>query len=173
LHVIDPTRKAWRIKPESATAFRPVGDTPFYRSARFHFRRASADQPHTLTLESNEQGFREVIEFRRVELAAPTAEAITEYAGEYVNRDLAATYRFEAREGVLWLRVGSRHWEQLDPTLADEFIPHVRTLHDNRIIRFRRDANHRIVGLAVSFWRVEDLEFQRRPARGAGDPERP
>jgi hypothetical protein len=32
------------------------------------------------------------------------------------------------KEGQLWLRVGSRRWERLDPTVRDEFTPHVCAL---------------------------------------------
>ena len=124
LHVIDPLNKAWRLKPLTATRFRPVGDTPFYKSARFHFRREAPDQPWAMTLESNENGFREVLEFRRVDLVDPPPDRLIDYAGDYLNDELSATYRFAVKDGALCLRVGSHRWERLDPTVSDEFIPH-------------------------------------------------
>jgi hypothetical protein len=99
LHVINPLNKAWRLKPLTATRFRPVGDTPFYSSARFRFRRETADQPWSMILESNEHGFWEVLEFRRVDLVDPTPDQLIEYAGEYRSDELSATYRFAVREG--------------------------------------------------------------------------
>jgi CubicO group peptidase (beta-lactamase class C family) len=166
LHVIDPVNKAWRLKPLTATRFRPVGDTPFYKSARFHFRREAPDQPWAMTLESNENGFREVLEFRRVDLVDPPPDRLIDYAGDYLNDELSATYRFAVKDGALCLRVGSHLWERLDPTVCDEFIPHVRTLHDNRIITFRRDGNHRVIGFTIAFWRVKSLTFQKQSPGG-------
>ena len=115
-----------------------------------------------MTLESNENGFREVIEFRRVELTDLAPEKLIDYAGEYFNDELAATYRLTVKDGALWLRVGSRRWERLDPTVSDEFIPHIRTPHDNRIITFRRDSDHRVVGFSIAFWRVKSVDFKKR-----------
>src|SRR5262249_14379153 len=65
LHLIDHLNKAWRLKALSATRFRPVGDTRFYKSARFLFTPKPPDNEYSMTLESNENGFREVIEFQR------------------------------------------------------------------------------------------------------------
>jgi CubicO group peptidase (beta-lactamase class C family) len=165
LHVIDPLNKAWRLKPLSATRFRPVGDTPFYRSARFLFRRDPPGGPYAMTLESNEHGFHEVLEFRRVELVDPSPDQLRAYAQVYDSDELASTYRFAVREGALWLRVGGRRWERLDPTVRDEFIPHVRTPHDNRIITFQRNDKGEVIGLSVGFWRVKGVGFARRQER--------
>jgi hypothetical protein len=46
--------------------------------------------------------------------------------------------------------------------VRDEFIPHDRTLHDNRIITFRRDDDRRVVGFSVAFWRVKSLGFHKQ-----------
>ena len=56
-----------------------------------------------------------------------------------MSDELAATYRLTIRDGQLWLRVNSRRWEQLDPTVRDEFVPHRREPADGRIITFLRD----------------------------------
>jgi hypothetical protein len=63
---------------------------------------------------------------------------------------------------VLWMRVGSRRWERLDPAVSDEFIPHIRAPHDNRIITFRRDSEHQVVGFSIAFWRVKSLTFKKQ-----------
>jgi hypothetical protein len=115
-----------------------------------------------MTLESHEGGFHEVLPFESVELADPSPEQLSEYAGEYESDELAATYRFRVKDGKLWLRVGSRRWERLDSTTSDEFIPHVRTLHDNRILTFRRDEDRRVVGFTIAFWRVKGVSFEKR-----------
>lgn len=162
LHVIDPVKKVWRLKPESAVRFRPVGDTPFYQSARFLFQRNTPAEAYAMTLESNEHGFREVLEFQRVELVEPSPDKLAEYAGEYASAEFAATYRFAVKDGALWLRAGSRRWERLDPTVRDEFIPHTRTRHDNRIITYLRDADKKVVGLSIEFWRVKGVRFDKK-----------
>jgi CubicO group peptidase (beta-lactamase class C family) len=161
LQVVDPIKKAHKLIPLSATRFLPSPDGRFYKSARFSFHRANVDEPYSMILESNEGGFHEVIEFRPVELVDPKSNLLNEYAGEYFSDELSANYRFMIKDGALWLRVGSRPWEQLDPTVADEFIPHVRTLPDNRIISFQRE-NGRVIGFTIAFWRVKDVRFDKR-----------
>lgn len=64
LHLIDHLHKAWTLKALSPTRFRPIGDTPFYQSARFLFARQTADNEYSMMLESNENGFHEVIDFQ-------------------------------------------------------------------------------------------------------------
>src|SRR5262249_27540393 len=82
LHMVDPLQRAWRLQALSATRFRPVKDSPFYKSARFHFKRATPNSPYSLTLESNEFGFREVLEFQPVELVDLPPDQLSAYAGE-------------------------------------------------------------------------------------------
>jgi hypothetical protein len=174
LHVIDPLKNAWRLRPLSATRFRPVKPSPFYESARFTFHRKRPDAPFSMVLDSHEHSFHEVIPFERVELVEPSAEKLKDYEGTYFNDELFATYRFAVRDRALWLRMGSHRWEQLDPTVADEFIPHDRTLHDNRIFSFKGDDSGRVAGFSVAFWRVKGLDFKRGPAdfkaESAGPP---
>src|SRR5262249_11885520 len=102
------------------------------------------------------------INFQRVDLVDPSADELMECVGEYFSKELSATYQFAIKEGRLWLRVGSRRWERLDATVRDEFTPHVRTSHENRIIRFRRDKDEHIVGFSISFWRVKAVEFKKQ-----------
>src|SRR5262249_13687398 len=139
LHVIDYVGRASRLKALSATRFRPVGDTPFYKSARFLFKPRSSGNEYSMTLESNENGFREVINLRRIKLVEPSLDELNEFVGEYFSEELSATYRLAVKEGRLWLRVGSRRWEPLDSTVRDEFTPHARIPGENRILTFRRD----------------------------------
>lgn len=161
LHIVDHFDKAWRLKPLSATRFRPVGDTPFYKSARFLFKREAPDKEYSMTLESNEAGFREVIKFQRIHLVRPSPEELLEFVGEYFSEEISATYRFAVKDGQLWLRVGSRRWERLDPTVRDEFTPRVRTLDDNRIIAFRRSKDNRVDGFSITLGRV-NVDFKKK-----------
>jgi CubicO group peptidase (beta-lactamase class C family) len=82
LCVVDPIHKTWRLGAMSATSFRPVGETPFYPSARFTFHRDTPQERYSMTLESLERGFHEVLDFERVELAAPSAEELAGLEGE-------------------------------------------------------------------------------------------
>jgi CubicO group peptidase (beta-lactamase class C family) len=161
LHVIDPLQKSWKLAPLGPTRFRPEAASPFYKSARFLFHPDPQGGRPSMILESNEHGFHEVLDFEPVELANPSAESLAEYAGRYASEELAATYRLQVKDGGLWLRVGSRRWERLAPTVRDEFIPHERTLHDNRILTFRRDDAGAVVGFSIAFWRVKGVSFTK------------
>jgi hypothetical protein len=63
-------------------------------------------------------------------------ELLSEYAGQYYNAELKATYTFSVRDGCLFLQVNNHRHERLNPTTADEFIPHLRTPDDGRIILY-------------------------------------
>jgi hypothetical protein len=162
LHLIDYVHKSWRLKALSATRFRPVGETPFYKSARFIFHPEMPSSTFSMTLESSENGLREVINFQRINLVEPSPDELMECVGEYVSEELSATYRFAVKEGRLWLRAGSRRWERLDPTVRDEFTPHVRTPDEDRMITFRRDNDNHIMGFSISYWRVKNVEFKKQ-----------
>jgi CubicO group peptidase (beta-lactamase class C family) len=101
LHLIDYLGRASRLKALSATRFRPVGETPLYKSARFLFKPESDEYP--VTLETNENGVREVINFNRVNLVDLSPKELREFAGEYFSEELAASYQFAVKEGRLWL----------------------------------------------------------------------
>ena len=72
------------------------------------------------------------------------------------------TYRFVVRDGALWLRIGSRRWEQLDATTKDEFIPHIREPADQRVMSFLRDNGGTVSGLMMDYYRVKGVLFERR-----------
>ena len=134
----------------------------FYQSTQFVFSRTGPDSPIRLISEWNEPSNGGRLEFENVELVAPTPDKLIEYAGEYVSAELAATYRFIVRDRRLWLRVNSRRWEQLDPTVRDEFIPHIRKPTDGRIVRFLRNKSDEVTGLAIDSYRVTNVEFEKR-----------
>jgi hypothetical protein len=87
---------------------------------------------------------------------------VADYTGEYFSEELSTTYRFRVKDAALWLRVGGRRWERLDPTVRDEFVSHRRHWHENRIIRFRRGETGEVIGLTISFWRVKGVDFERK-----------
>jgi CubicO group peptidase (beta-lactamase class C family) len=133
-------------------------DTPYVGDV-FVFRKTSDDAAYSLWLESGENE----IGFDRVELVHPSADELATYAGEFYNDELLATYRFQVREGALWLRVNNRRWERLDPTTRDEFVLHDRHPHDIRIFSFERDGSGKVERLRVNFWRVQGLTFSKQP----------
>lgn len=87
---------------------------------------------------------------------------LAEYVGEYRNSELAATYIFSIKNESLWVRIGSGGFEQLDATIADEFVPHVRRAFDNRIFTFQRNESKKAVGLKVSLWRVKGVQLEKQ-----------
>jgi CubicO group peptidase (beta-lactamase class C family) len=160
LQLTDHLLKSHPLRSLSATRFDPAGD--FYPTTQFVFARPTSDSPMSFTSEWDEPYNRGKLEFTPVEIVNPTANQLQEYAGEYVSDELAATYRFTIRENQLWLRINSRRWEQLDATVRDEFIPHLREPSDARIISFLRSENGAVDGLSVEYYRVKDVRFQKR-----------
>ncbi len=161
LHVIDHLLDAYRLRPLSAMRFDPEGPF-FYESTRFVFSRTAVNAAIRLVSQWDEPDNRGQLEFENVELVEPTSDQLTQYAGQYISDELAATYRFIVRDGQLWLRVNSRRWEQLDATVRDEFIPHIREPTDGRIIRFLRNENDEVTGLSIDYYRVTAVRFEKR-----------
>lgn len=163
LTLIDHLHGEFELAPINRDRFRPVGETRFYDSARFDFHRDNASgKCDSVTLSSIERGFSEQYELLPVEIMNPTESELEDYAGEFVSDELGATYRFKVEDDALWLRVGARRWEQLDPTVRDEFTPHNRTAHDQRFLRFRRDDDGGVDGLSTVFWRIRGVRFDKR-----------
>jgi len=161
LALIDHLDKAYALKPLSATRFKPHGDTPFYRSARFDFIVDDTGAGTRMELSSCENGFHEAFKFDRVQLVETAADRLDQYAGTYVSDELMATYRFKVDDGSLWVRVNSRRWERLRPLVRDEFTPDHRDPHDQRFFRFKRTDDGAVDDLSVGFWRIRGVHFSR------------
>ena len=161
LHVIDHLLDAHPLRPLSAMRFDPEGSF-FYKSTQLVFSRTEADAPIRLVSQWNEPNNRGQLEFENVELVEPESDQLAQYAGQYISDELAATYRLIVRDGQLWLRVNSRRWEQLDATVRDEFIPHIREPTDGRLIRFLRNENDDVTGLSIGHFRVTAVRFEKR-----------
>jgi hypothetical protein len=161
LHVIDHLLNAYRLQSLSAMRFDPEGPV-FYESTRFVFSRTAVNAPIRLVSQWDEPDNRGQLEFENVKLVEPTSDQLTHYEGQYISDELAATYRFIVRDGQLWLRVNSRRWEQLDATVRDEFIPHIREPTDGRIVRFLRNENDEVTGLSIDCYRVTAVRFEKR-----------
>lgn len=157
LYVVDHLRDAHRLRPLSAMRFDPESPV-FYDTTQFVFSRRALEAPVHLV----SQWDRGELDFENVELVEPSLDQLVHYAGQYVSDELAATYRIAVRDGGLWLRVNSRRWEQLDATVLDEFIPHIREPTDGRIIRFLRNEKDEVAGLLIDKYRVTAVRFEKR-----------
>jgi hypothetical protein len=160
LELTDHLKKTFSLRPLSATRFDPEGPWQ-YPTTQFVFSPAAGGSP-TLTTQWDEPENRGTLEFDRVELVDPTPDELADYAGQYASDELVAIYRLEIREGKLWLRVNSRRWEQLDATVRDEFIPHLREPADSRQITFLRDEKQKVSGLSIDYYRVRGVRFDKR-----------
>lgn len=163
LHMIDHLNAAHHLRPLGKLRFDPEGDF-FYATTQFVFARPQADAPMTFRSEWHEPDNPGSLNFEPVELVDPTPDELAKYAGEYESDELATTYRIRVRDKALWLRINSRRWEQLDATVRDEFIPHIREPSDGRRITFLRDENGEANGLSVEHYRVKGVRFFRRAA---------
>jgi len=101
------------------------------------------------------------LDFEAVEPVDPTPDQLKEYVGRYESDELAATYRLAVRDGRLWLRVNSRRWEALDPTVRDEVV-HVQEPADGRIITFLRNERGEVTGLSIDYYRVKGVPLTKR-----------
>ena len=160
LKLTDHLLATHNLRPLSATRFDPDG--PFYASTQFVFSQKPGEKRPSFVSEWDEPGNRGRLEFERVEMVNPNAAQLAEYTGEYVSDELAATYRLALRETHLWLRVNSRRWEQLDATVRDEFVPHLRDSGDGRLFRFLRNDKGNITAIAAEFFRVTGVRFVKR-----------
>jgi hypothetical protein len=100
-------------------------------------------------------------EFRRVAEAAPTAAELQEYAGDYVSDEAEVTYRIEAQEGALLLKIRPAQVQTYAPAYRDAFTG------PGGFILFRRDVRGRVEGLSLGSGRVRDLRFRRVPPPGS------
>lgn len=161
LMLVDHLEKAFVLKPLSATRFKPVGQTPFYASARFDFTIGDTGPASSMRLWSFENGFHEAFQFDRIQLVEPSAVKLADYAGNYTSDELETTYRFKIEDSALWVRVNNRRWERLRPLTHDEFTPDRRDPHDQRFFRFNRTPGGTVDGLTVAFWRIRGVTFAK------------
>jgi CubicO group peptidase (beta-lactamase class C family) len=140
----------------SPTRFRAL-DGPRHGTHTLVFERRS-DKRFNMRLE-NDDGSK--VEFEPIQLVTPDAKQLSAYEGQYYNAELKATYTFSVRDGSLFLQVNNRRHERLAPTTADEFIPHLRTVDDARIITFIRDGKKRVTGFTIQLWSIKGMPFQK------------
>jgi hypothetical protein len=160
LHLIDHLNAAHRLRPLGGMRFDPEGE--FYATTQFVFSRPQAAAPMSFRSEWQEPDNPGSLDFEPVQLVDPSPDELARYAGDYESDELAATYRIRVRDKQLWLRVNSRRWEQLDATVQDEFIPHIREPWDGRQLTFLRNNDGEVNGLSVAYYRVKGVRFTKR-----------
>jgi CubicO group peptidase (beta-lactamase class C family) len=153
LWMTDHLNNAFVLHPLSTGRFHI---DPFPKSTLV-FKRPAVGAHFELTVESPDG----TMTLDRVELTTPSALTLEDYVGEYRSSELAVTYTFDIKSKGLWVRIGSRGPEQLDATVADEFVPHIRRAFDNRIFTFQRNGSNKVVGLNVALWRIEGVRFEK------------
>jgi CubicO group peptidase (beta-lactamase class C family) len=101
------------------------------------------------------------VEFEPIQLVKPETIQLSEFAGQYDNAELNATYTFSVRDGSLFLQVNNHRHERLEPTTADEFIPQLHTPDDGRIITFLRDGKKSVTGFTIQLWSIKGMNFDK------------
>jgi hypothetical protein len=96
------------------------------------------------------------VEYEAVARPSLDAKALAGYAGEYKSPELGATYQLVVRGDTLLLDQGWRGTERLVPIYQDGF-----ELGNVGIVRFTRDAKHRLTGFTIWAGRVRHLRFDR------------
>ena len=101
------------------------------------------------------------LEFKPFDPLVLTVEQLKGYEGEYYSDELLATYRFQTKGGSLQMQINNHAWEELTPTLAEQFVPRVRHALDSRIFKFDRDEDGSVNGVEIDSGRALGLRLQR------------
>jgi CubicO group peptidase (beta-lactamase class C family) len=157
LALTDRLGKTHRLEAVSPTQFRALES--LHKGARTLVFERRSDKRLNMRLDGDDGS---KVEFEPIQLVKPETKQLSEYAGQYYNAELKATYTFSVRDGCLFLQVNNHRHERLDPTTADEFIPQLRTPDDGRIITFVRDGEKRITGLTIELWSIKGMTFEKR-----------
>ncbi|MBL8269297.1 serine hydrolase [Steroidobacter sp.] len=103
--------------------------------------------------------------FDRIEIAQPTPQQLSTYAGRYFSDELNSTYVVEVRDGALTAHVPGADQELATvyvfrPTIVDEFADTEQAV----ILRFERSAGGEVrkFVLNAQFGRVQGVTFERR-----------
>lgn len=133
-------------------AFRPQRPMLFFRSEDDFLLTFRSDDALELTSMEGD-----IARFRRAQAPAMTDEVLAAFGGRYASEDLDVVW--EVVPGAKGLRLGFAHAPgktlDVEPVAPDTF--HVRQM----LVRFRRDANGRIVGFEYSNPGVRCLPFTR------------
>jgi hypothetical protein len=135
LELVDHLLESCRLRSLGEDRFDPQG-SKFYDSTQFVFSRPGTVK-RSFTSQWHEPDSQGSFEMEAVELVKPT-------------------------DGNLWLRINSRRWERLDPTVRDEFIPHLRDPFDGRIFTFERNDGAAVTGLSAAYYRVSSVRFAKQ-----------
>jgi hypothetical protein len=146
----------YRLRRVGGRRFRPV-DFP-YKNETVRFEPRSAAPRMSLIYEWGHGS----IEFKPFDPPVFTDEQLKSYAGDYDSGELQVTYRIAVVDGALRLQINNRAWEELTPTLADQFVPRVRHELDGRIFKFVRDKEREVVAVEVDDGRALGVRLERR-----------
>ncbi|MGH9792965.1 MAG: serine hydrolase domain-containing protein [Candidatus Acidiferrales bacterium] len=99
--------------------------------------------------------------FERAEAFAPSPAELSGYAGTYYSEELDVSYRLEAKDGKLWMRVRHNPARELSPAVRDLFVGPFGVR-----LEFARSGDAASQGRADSFTvqagRVRNIRFVRR-----------
>jgi len=135
--------------PISAGEFRPA--TP---GVPFSFKVVKSDRSTRAELHAYLDGRLDHI-YEPIERAAPSDSNLREYEGSYYGEELSATYRFEVKEGELYVRFKRAPKSPLRPMVKDQFAAWPL------IFDFFRDENGRIQGFRLGRIGPQGIPFLR------------
>ncbi|MEX2170841.1 MAG: serine hydrolase domain-containing protein [Pirellulales bacterium] len=145
----------FRLNPIVGRRFLPVDFPIDNETVRFELRSA---KPRASLI--YDWGFGS-LEFKPFDPPNLTDEQLKSYVGDYYSDEMMATYRFRVADGSLQLRVNNHAWEELTPTLIDQFVPARRHALDSRIFKFGRDIDRSVSGLEIDDGRALGVRLQR------------
>jgi CubicO group peptidase (beta-lactamase class C family) len=104
------------------------------------------------------------ISYQPVKTADSSAERLAEYAGEYSNDELRATWTLVVKNGKL-IRQQWMNWDQeLRPVFADGFTSELS--EGEYMLHFLRDANNHVTGFDIATELVRPMRFHRTGSSG-------
>lgn len=101
------------------------------------------------------------LEFKPFDPPELSATQLTSYCGNYYSDELLATYRIRLKDGALRMQINNRAWEELTPTLKDQFVPRVHHSLDQRIFKFGRGDGDRVNWIDIDDGRANGIRLKR------------
>ena len=99
-----------------------------------------------------------VMKLQKADPSPAPGEQLLRYEGRYVSSEIETAYEVEERDGALYLHHFRNGQSRLYPIAHDRFVTDGRR---GAFVQFTRGSGGTVIGLTMSFGRVQNLPFSR------------